>query len=64
MGGRKHRLTIDVTALMIYKVHKIQEDKQSAGALLKDVKKVFDYVSQTKLVQQMKDLGINDDLIS
>lgn len=28
-----------------------------------DVKEVFDYIPQIKLVQQMRDLSINNDLI-
>ena len=63
MGGRKYRSAIDAAALMIDKVHKVWEDRQIAGALLIDVKGAFDYVSRAKLVQRMKDLGIDDDLI-
>ena len=63
MGGRKHRSAIDAAAVMIHKVHGIWKDKQIAGALLMDVKGAFDYVSRTKLVQRMRDLGIDDDLI-
>ena len=63
MGGRKHRSAIDAAALMIHKVQKIWEDKQIAGALLMDIKGAFDYVSRAKLVQRMKDLSIDNDLI-
>ena len=63
MGERKHRSAIDAAALMIDKLHKVWEDRQIAGALLMDVKGAFDYVSRAKLVQRMKDLGIDDDLI-
>ena len=63
MGGRRHRSAIDAAALMIHKVHKTWEDKQIAGALLMDVKGAFDYVSRAKLVQRMKELDIDDDLI-
>ena len=64
IGGRKHRSAIDEAALMIHKVHKIWENKQTAGALLMDVKGAFDHVSRAKLVQRMADLSIDNDLIS
>lgn len=47
---KKHRLAIDMIALMINNIHKVGEDCQIARALLIDVKEAFDYVSQAKLV--------------
>ena len=50
MGGQKHRSAIDAATVMIYKVYKIWENKQIAGALLIDVKGAVDHVSRAKLV--------------
>lgn len=48
---------------MIDKLYKVWEDKPISGTLLIDVKRAFDYVSQAKLVQQIKNLNINNDWI-
>ena len=63
MGERKQRSAIDTAALRIRKVHKMWENKYIAGALLIDVKRAFDYVSQARLVKRMANLGIIDNLI-
>ena len=63
MRERKHQSAIDVAVLMIYKVYKTGEDKQIMEILLINVKRVFDYVSQSRLIQKIGDLSIDDDLI-
>lgn len=64
MGGKKYQLAINATAFMIDKLYKIWEDEPIPGTLLIDVKRIFDYVTQAKLVQRIKNLGIDNDLIS
>lgn len=49
---------------MIYKVHKIWETKEVAGALLIDIKRAFDHIFQTKLAERRADLAIDNILIS
>ena len=48
---------------MIDKVHKIWEDKQIAVVLLMDIKRAFNYVSQSRLIQKIDNLCIDDNLI-
>lgn len=45
MGARKYRLAIDVAALLVQKVQKVEESRKIAGALFMDVKWAFDHVS-------------------
>ena len=48
---------------MINNIHRIWEEKKIAASFLIDVKEVFDNVSRVKLGQQMRQLGVNKDLI-
>lgn len=64
MRKRKHCWTINMATFMIYKVHKIWETKEVAGALLIDIKRAFDHIFQTKLAERRADLAIDNILIS
>lgn len=48
---------------MIHKAHKIWENKEIINALLIDLKRAFNYVSQVKLMQHMRYLNIDNNLI-
>lgn len=63
MREQKHQLTIKTGVFIIHKVYEIQENRKLASLLLMDLKKVFNYVSQTKLVQRIVNLGINNNLM-
>lgn len=63
MKARIMRSTINATTILIYKVNKIWKKQQLAKALLMNVKRAFDHVSQVKLAQKIADLGINKDFI-
>ena len=63
MEVRKNRSVIDVAAIMVDKIHKIWEEKNIAASLLMNVKGAFDYVSQVKCAQRIKQLGVDNDLI-
>lgn len=47
----KHRSFINVSALMIHKVHKIWDDEQITDVLLMHVKGAFNHIFPAKLVQ-------------
>lgn len=59
----KNRCIVDTIAIIVDGIHKIQEEKKIAKTLLIDIKSAFDYVSRLKLAQQMRQLGVNNDLI-
>ena len=63
MGGRKNCSAMDMAALGIHKVYKTWEEEQVAGALLMDVKGIFDHILRAKLAHGMTNLGIDNDLI-
>lgn len=44
MRKQKYQLAINIATFIIYKVHKIWENKQIIGILLIDIKKAFDYI--------------------
>lgn len=48
---------------MVDSVHKIWEEKKIAGSLLMDVEAAFDHVSRLKRAQQMRQLGVDNELI-
>lgn len=49
---------------MIYKVFEIQENKKIPSAILINIKKTFDHISQVKLVERIVDFGIDNNLLS
>lgn len=55
----QQQLVNDITILMIYKVHKTWGKKLITSILLINMKKVFVYILQVKLVEKMSDLGID-----
>ena len=64
MGAQKSRCAIDAAAIMIDNIHRIWAEMNVGASLLMDVKGAFNYVSRVKLAQQMRQLEIDDDLIS
>lgn len=56
-------MSINAAIFIIYNVHKIEKDKKITNALLIHIKKVLNYVFWIKLMQYMRDLGIDNDLI-
>lgn len=63
MGARKNRSAIDAAVILVQKAQNIWKNRQIAGTLLMNVKKVFDLVSQAKLARKMAGLSIDDDFI-
>lgn len=50
IGVQKLESTIHAAVLMIHKVHKICQNKQTASILLRDIKEELNFVSQAKLI--------------
>ena len=63
MGARRQRCAIDAVASLVHKVQESWAEKKLAAALFMDVKGAFDYVSKTRLVGRMMELGIDGDII-
>ncbi len=63
MCVRKYQSAIDATALLIQKVQKVWKSQKIAGAILMDVKRVFDYIFCAQQAQKMSDQDIDNDLI-
>ena len=63
MGGRKKRCAVDVVAVLVHQIQTAWNRRQFIEALFMDVKETFDHVSRRKLVQQMKELNIDNNWI-
>lgn len=63
MRAQKNKCAIDVTVIMVENVHRSWDQKKVTGALFMVLKSAFDYVSNGKLAQQMRDLKIDNNLI-
>lgn len=54
---------IDATILLIQKIKKTGKSKKIVDELFMHVIRTFDHVSRAKLVEELFDLDIHDDLI-
>ena len=63
MKAQKSKCAINTVAIMVDSIHKIWDQKKMIRTLLMDIKRAFDYVSGLKPAQQMRQLGIDNDLI-
>jgi ribonuclease HI len=63
MGSRRRRSAVDAVACLIQRVHQEWAQKQLAAALFMDVKGAFDHVSSSKLVERMRELRVDGDLV-
>lgn len=62
-GCRKQRSCVDTVAILMNRTQQASADKQVAGALLMDIKSVFNNVDKMILGRKMEELGIEADLI-
>ena len=63
MGVQRQEYSIDAPAFLVHKVQESSAEKKPAAALFMDVKGDSDYISKTKLVGRMMELGIDRDII-
>lgn len=61
--GQKQQCDINVVAFLAYKVQKYWIKKKLVATYFIDVKKVFYYISKTKLVEKMIERDIDKDII-
>lgn len=63
MGSRRERIIIEDMAKVFNRVQEARVDEILAGMLLKDVKGAFDHVSRKFLLQIMRSLDTDGDLM-
>ncbi|EED15961.1 reverse transcriptase, putative [Talaromyces stipitatus ATCC 10500] len=62
-GGRTQCSAIDAVACLVEEIHQAWANRKLAAALFMDIKKAFDHVILAKLIEVLREAGVDGDLI-
>ncbi|EED11676.1 reverse transcriptase, putative [Talaromyces stipitatus ATCC 10500] len=62
-GGRRQRSAIDAVACLVEEIHQAWANGKLAAALFMDIKGAFDHVVLARLIEVLREAGVDGDLI-